>query len=181
MMHEPDVDALRRTRSDPEAFAAFYRRHVERVLRYFAARTAEPELAADLMAETFAAALASAHRYRPSAGPPVAWLFGIARNVLIDSYRRGEVVAKARQRLAMEPLALDDRGLVQIDELSALPSAADLLAGLGPEEADAVRARIVDERSYEEIARELQCSTAVVRQRVSRGLARLRDTVEVPQ
>jgi DNA-directed RNA polymerase specialized sigma24 family protein len=37
---------------------------------------------------------------------------------------------------------------------------------------------VLDERSYEDIARELRCSSSVVRQRVSRGLARLRTTVD---
>lgn len=179
MVTDPDVEALRRTKQHPEAFGAFYRRHAERVLRYFAARTREPELAADLMAETFASALAGAHRYRVSHGPPVAWLFGIARNLLIDSYRRGEVIARARQRLALEPVRLDDEDIARIDHLSALPSIDTLLAGLSPQEAVALKARIVDERSYDDIADELRCSPAVVRQRVSRGLAHLRDTVEV--
>ncbi len=40
---------------------------------------------------------------------------------------------------------------------------------------DAVRSRVLDEREYADIARELGCSELVVRQRVSRGLARLRD------
>lgn len=173
-----DIAVLRRSRTDPSAFGPFYRRHVDRVLRFFAARTASPELAADLMAETFATALANVHRYRESAGPPVAWLFGIARNQLIDSYRRKAVSDRARQRLALEPLELDDADLARIDELSALPDAEMLLAGLSPDESEAIRARVLDERSYGDIAAELQCSPAVVRQRVSRGLARIRSTVE---
>jgi RNA polymerase sigma-70 factor (ECF subfamily) len=49
-----------------------------------------------------------------------------------------------------------------------------LLAELPRDEAEALRARVVDEQDYREIASELQCSEAVVRKRVSRGLARLR-------
>ena len=40
---------------------------------------------------------------------------------------------------------------------------------------DAVAARVLDERSYGEFAGELRCSPAVVRKRVSRGLAKLRN------
>jgi RNA polymerase sigma factor (sigma-70 family) len=174
-----DVEALRRTARHPEAFGAFYRRHAERVLRYFAVRTSSPEVAADLMAETFAAALANAHKYKAGQGPPVAWLFGIARNLLIDSYRRGQVIARARERLALEPLELEDSDIARIHELAGLPSTEELLADLTPEEAQALRARVIDERSYTDIADELRCSPAVVRQRVSRGLAHLRQTVEV--
>ncbi|MDQ8045292.1 MAG: RNA polymerase sigma factor [Solirubrobacteraceae bacterium] len=173
-----DIAALRAARTDPAAFAPFYRRHAERVLRYFTSRTSAPELAADLMAETFATALANVHRYRERGGPPVAWLFGIARNLLIDAYRRGQVGARARQRLALEPLVLDDADIARIDELASLPEAEALLADLSADESAAVRARVIDERSYSDIAAELDCSPAVVRQRVSRGLARLRASLE---
>jgi RNA polymerase sigma factor (sigma-70 family) len=46
--------------------------------------------------------------------------------------------------------------------------------GLPPNERDAVRARVLNERAYSEIAIQLDCSESVIRQRVSRGLARLR-------
>lgn len=53
-------------------------------------------------------------------------------------------------------------------------SSRRLLAELPPDERAAVRARVIDERPYGEIARSLGCSEMVVRKRVSRGLARLR-------
>jgi RNA polymerase sigma-70 factor (ECF subfamily) len=169
-----DAEALVATRRDAEAFAGFYRRHNQRVLRYFATRTPSPETAADLTAETFATAFASVHRFDPGRGPAVAWLFAIAHNLLLDAYRRGEVRAKARRRLAFEPLWLDDDDLRRIEELASTPSVAQLLDGLGEAERAAVRARVIEERSYDEIARDLRCSPQVVRQRVSRGLGRIR-------
>jgi DNA-directed RNA polymerase specialized sigma24 family protein len=42
----------------------------------------------------------------------------------------------------------------------------------------ALRARILDERPYDEIARELRTTESVVRQRVSRALRRLRHDLE---
>jgi RNA polymerase sigma-70 factor (ECF subfamily) len=53
-----------------------------------------------------------------------------------------------------------------------------MLKGLTPVQAAAVRARIIDEESYAEIARRLECSEAVVRKRVSRGLAQLKSLKE---
>ena len=49
---------------------------------------------------------------------------------------------------------------------------------LPPDQLEALRLRVIDERDYDEIARELRCSEAVVRKRVSRGLATLRARVE---
>jgi RNA polymerase sigma factor (sigma-70 family) len=173
-----DAETLLDARQDPEAFALFYRRHNTRVLRYFARRTPSPEAAADLTAETFATAFAALDRYRPERGPAVVWLFAIARNLLLDAYRRGEVTAKARKRLALEPLCLDDDDIRRIEELADMPSAEQLLEGLSELERSAIRARVLDDRSYDEIATALRCSTSVVRKRVSRGLARIRTSLE---
>ena len=52
-----DAQLLAATRSDPEAFARFYERYERSIVGYFMRRTADPELTADLTAETFAAAL----------------------------------------------------------------------------------------------------------------------------
>ena len=162
--------------TEPEAFTVFYQRHVDVVLAYLRRRTASPEAAADLMAETFAAALLALHTtIEPDEiDVPAAWLLGIARNKLFESYRRGRIEAAARERLGMEPLVLDDTDLALVEELSA-SDVVDQLADLLPaDQLEALRARVIDERDYEEIARDLECSEAVVRKRVSRALRTLR-------
>ena len=171
-----DEELLRAARSDPSAFGAFYRRHEEPVVRWFLARAGDPEVAADLAAETFAAALAGAHRFRSRKGAPVAWLFGIARNTLAMSRRRGRVESRARRALGMPPLELTDELIERIEALAAGP--VELMDELPQEQREAVRARVVDERDYAEIAKDLRCSEAVVRKRVSRGLASMRERLE---
>jgi RNA polymerase sigma factor (sigma-70 family) len=171
-----DEDLLEATRDDPEAFGAFYRRYEERMLAYFLARTGDAEVAADLSAETFAAALPASRRFRRRREPAAAWLFGIARNVLAMSRRRGRVEQRARRRLRLPPLVVTDEVLERVEALDT--TALALVDGLTPAQAEAVRARIVDERDYADIAKDLRCSEAVVRKRVSRGLASLRDRME---
>ncbi|HEY7966568.1 MAG TPA: RNA polymerase sigma factor [Solirubrobacteraceae bacterium] len=162
--------------SEPEAFTVFYERHVDIVLAFLRRRTPSPETAADLMAETFAAALLALHASQDprEIEVPVAWLLGIARNKLFESYRRGRVEAAAREKLGLQPLSLDDYDLALVDELSDIDVVRQLTGVLPPEQLEALRARVIDERDYDEIARELQCSEAVVRKRVSRALSTLR-------
>jgi RNA polymerase sigma-70 factor (ECF subfamily) len=167
------------TPRDPEAFGAFYRRHEDAVLRYMVARVRDGELAADLTAETFAAALASAHRFRPRKNPASAWLFGIARNNLAMSRRKGRVESRARGRLGMAPLVLTDETVERIAALDR--TALTLVEELPRDQQEAVRARVVDERDYAEIATDLRCSEAVVRKRVSRGLGTMRARLEEKQ
>jgi RNA polymerase sigma-70 factor (ECF subfamily) len=150
---------------DGEAFTVFYRRHLPRVVAYLVRETGDRELAADLAAEVFAAAMVGARRYTATHDSALPWLLGIARNTLGRSRRRGRVEARARRRLGFEPIAFEESDIDRTDELlAALPAA----------EREAVRARVVDDRSYASIAAEMRCSELVVRKRVSRGLARLR-------
>ena len=84
-----DGQLLVATTADPEAFAVFYRRHVRGVLAFFRRRVESPEVAFDLMAETFAAALEAAPWYQPRPEPARGWRYGIAWNKLHESRRQG--------------------------------------------------------------------------------------------
>ncbi|HUA06752.1 MAG TPA: RNA polymerase sigma factor [Solirubrobacteraceae bacterium] len=176
---ESDERVLAAAPRDPVAFAAFYHRYERSMLAFFLRRTGDAELAADLTAEVFAAALDACGRFRAGEAPATAWLFGIAQHKLAKSRRRGVVEDRARRRLGMAPLVIDDDDLERIERLAGEDDAGEgLLESLPPDQRDAIRARILEERSYEEIAGELRCSQAVVRKRVSRGLARLRNQLE---
>jgi len=159
---------------DESAFAALYARYERPVAGFFVRAVGRGELAADLTAEVFAEALGSAGRFDPALGTVAAWLFGIARNVLARSRARGRVEDRARRRLGFPVLDLDDQLIERIEAAGADDRAVGLLGQLPASQRDAVTARIVDERGYQEIADELKCSESVVRKRVSRGLATLR-------
>ena len=165
---------------DDRAFAEFYRRWLPLVTGYHLRRTRSRELAFDLTAETFAAVVAGLQGFDPERGSPAGWLFEIAEHKLLDSRRRARVESSARSRLGHEPITLEDRDLERVDELASLGNAGldRLLAQLPVPQRDAVRARVLDERSYPEIADEMACSEAVVRQRVHRGLSRLRERLK---
>jgi RNA polymerase sigma factor (sigma-70 family) len=166
---------------DDRAFAAFYRRWLPLVTAYHLRRTRSRELAFDLTAETFAAVVADLQRFDPERGSAPGWLFEIAEHKLLDSVRRARVESSARARLGHEPVLLEDRDLERVEELASLGHVGRLdrlLAGLPARQRDAIRARVLDERSYGEIASEIGCSEAVVRQRVHRGLSRLRERLK---
>jgi RNA polymerase sigma factor (sigma-70 family) len=175
-----DADLLASTRREAAAFAAFYDRYERAIMGYLLRRTCDAEVAADLTAEVFAAALVAANRYRPDGPTAAAWLFTIAHNTLSKSRRRGRVEAAARKRLG-----ITEAVRFAPEELSAAERAVsddgwalELLERLPAEQREAVRARILHERSYGEIAGELSVSELVVRKRVSRGLSQLRAELE---
>jgi RNA polymerase sigma factor (sigma-70 family) len=177
-VHEDDANTdrelLRRARSEPEAFGAFYRRHIDWVLAFLARRIDEPEVVADLAAESFAAALIASRRIDETSIVPNAWLFGIVNNHVYGYWRRGTISRRAQERLAVQRVELSDRDRTEIEALSGDICAVQILERLPAEQRVAVRRRVIDDRGYDEIADELGVTQATVRKRVSRGLAALR-------
>jgi len=171
----PDDELLRRTADDREAFGEFYDRHVKAVLSELRHRGLPIEEALDLTAEVFATALLASRRYRPGEAPARAWLFGIARNKLAHRRRRAAIETRARRRLGMPRLTYSDEALERAEEM--LSDEASVFtngtADLPTAEREAVVARVIEERDYEEIAAATGATPAAIRQRVSRGLAKL--------
>jgi RNA polymerase sigma factor (sigma-70 family) len=126
--------------------------------------TGDREVAMDLTAETFAQALVSARRHR--GGDETAWLYGIARNLLLQYRRRATVEDRARRRLAMPDRAWSDYDAVDDRVVS--------LDGLPPHEREALELHIVDELPYEQVAERLAISSGAARMRVHRALRRLK-------
>jgi RNA polymerase sigma-70 factor (ECF subfamily) len=156
-----------------------YDDNAEDLLRFFARRTVDPQIAFDLVGETFAEAVASRARFRgDSAEDARRWLFGIGRNLLNNYFRRGQVEQRAVERLRFEPRALSVSDVEEIEEFARVEELRLIVAGamarIKPDYRECVQARILDQRSYPEIANSLGISEEVVRARVSRGLKQLK-------
>jgi RNA polymerase sigma factor (sigma-70 family) len=174
--HRTDDQLLVDGRADPEAFGLFFDRHYEDVLRYFVTRVRSPETAADLSAETLAAALAGLERFDPEKGVARQWLYGIARHQLSRYWRDLRVAREARDRLGITDIPVDDETVRAIARAEARADSSTVFAALDrlpPDQAAAVRLRVVDELEYAEIASLLDCNEGAVRVRVHRGLRRL--------
>lgn len=177
-----DGALLRAAARDPDAFAELYLRYEPVVLRYLAGRLGDREAAADLTAETFATAFLQAHRFRDDGAPAVGWLLGIAHHAFLGTLRRGRIETRARARLGVEQPAWSEASLDRVDALVDLGSGDHplrrALATLPEAQREAVLHYVVGDQSYDELAAALGLPQATVRQRVSRGLARLRSQLE---
>ena len=166
-------------RGDGAAFGAFYERHLAVVVAFVRRRTVDAEAAADLTAEVFAAALLACPRYRPGEAPALAWLLGIARNKLRENARRRRRGTAARRRIGLAEIPFAEDDVAGVEALAGVGSAVlARLEELPEEQRVAIWGRVVDERDYDGLARDLGCSEELVRQRVSRGLRRLRARLE---
>jgi RNA polymerase sigma factor (sigma-70 family) len=102
--------------------------------------------------------------------------------VLARSLGRGRVEDAARQRLGMATVSIDTDTIERIEALASLDGAVlGMLDELPEPMREAVSGRVLEEREYRELSQSLDCSQSLVRQRVKRGLARLRDRLEAMQ
>ncbi len=76
---------------------------------------------------------------------------------------------------------MDDDAIERVENLVDDAVLTEVMASLPAKQRAAIEARVIDERDYGDVARELGCSESVVRQRVSRGLSSMRSTVEETQ
>jgi RNA polymerase sigma factor (sigma-70 family) len=160
---------------DWEAFRIFFERHRDAIAGYLGAATRDTQLTLDLTMEVFGAALVGVGRYRPGEAPAQAWLFGIARNKLAKARRRRRIDLSATRKLGIERLQYVDAALEQAEREidSARGAYLAALQRLSAAERDAIVAHVVEDRDYAEIAAVAGVTEAVIRQRVSRGLAKL--------
>jgi RNA polymerase sigma-70 factor (ECF subfamily) len=177
-----DAELIVASREDPRAFRRLYDRRADELLAYFYRRVFDPEVAADLLAETFAVAFAKRHRFRDRGVPGAAWLYGIASKELSHWFRHQQVERRALARLGVEVPRMDEESVALLEASADADGyrtgLAAALEQISAGERDAVQLRVVSELSYDEIATRLRCSEAAARTRVCRGLARLSELME---
>jgi RNA polymerase sigma-70 factor (ECF subfamily) len=176
-----DAELLRGTRRDPELFGQFFDRYYTEVSEFFWLRTADVEVAADLTAETFAAALEGLERFDAARGTAAGWLFGIADKQLRQWLRRGRVARRSRDRLHLEPVRFDEGGYERVEALRDIrrlvEPLATALAALPEPVRRAVELRVLGQLEYTAVAQHLGCTQGAARVRVSRGLKQLFEAV----
>ena len=170
-----DAELIRAARTDPDAFAELYRRHVGAVHGFFRSRA--PQVAGELTAETFAQVALSLHRFRDEAdGTALPWLYGIARNLLRRFYVRERIESAGRRRLGMPIRSYELDFEETTDRLDAeryAPALSAALDSLPAGQRRALELRVLDDLPYRDVAGSLGCSEVAARIRVTRALGAL--------
>ena len=146
-----------------EDFGAFYRAHLDVVLTFCLARVRDRELAADLAAEVFAAALIGRGRYRSDRGTERQWLLGIAANKIADARRRGVAERRAQQRLGMAAIEWSEEDYERVASLADGSAVVRLMEALPIEQQVVIWGHVVDEQTYGQLADAYGVKSATVR------------------
>jgi RNA polymerase sigma-70 factor (ECF subfamily) len=150
---------------------------------YIARKTMDAGVAADLTAETFAQAYMHRTQFRGhTREEAIGWLYGIARHQISHFVRRDRAEARALERLGMQRPVLSDAELERLEDLAGISElrrrVASHLNDLSHEQQEALRLRVLEEQSYEQMAEHLGINEQAVRARVSRGMRTLADRLQ---
>jgi len=114
---------------DPEAFAKLYDAYVERVSRYIYFRVAEDCDMEDLVAQVFLKAWENLDRYKRGSSPFIAWLYTIARHLVIDHYRSKKKILPLEEAIALpSDLDMPDQEAQLHFDLEAMRDALQMLS-----------------------------------------------------
>ena len=158
-------------------FERIYRANVEAVTAYFARRTADPQVVADLTADTFVGVITYFGSFDPGKGTARAWVFGIARRVYASYCEAYSQQQHKLQRLAGRRDLDQDQITELLDRIDAERAGRDLVSGLAAlPERDRAVVELVDIAGLrpKEAAAALGLTPGTVRMRLMRTRARLR-------
>jgi len=158
-------------------FERLYRANVEAVTAYFARRSADPHVVADLTADTFVTAITSFGSFDPRKGSARAWVFGIARHVYAahcEAYgQQQDRLLRLAGRRDLEPDQVEEL----VDRIDSERAGRDLVTGLGTlPDRDRALVELVDLAGLrpKEAAAVLGVTPGAVRMRLMRARAQLR-------
>lgn len=169
------LSQVERAKRDPAAFTALYRAYAARVYRYVYARVSNHQDAEDLTAQVFEAALNGLKGFGGQKNFP-AWLFTIARNKIVDNYRRRKpnVSLDAVQDI---PADLPDP-LHQVQEIENLEHLAGLVNELEADKQELIHLRFAARLTYAEIGDVVGKSEGAVKMSIHRLLQDLQEQME---
>jgi RNA polymerase sigma factor (sigma-70 family) len=170
-----DAELIRRSRDDPEQFAALFDRYAHQI-HHYVARRLNTQAADDITAETFLTAFRRRDSYdlaRPLARP---WLYGIA-TTLVARHRRDERrFLRALSRTGADPLPepMADTVISRVAAQEEERRIAKALAGLSRGDRDVLLLVAWGDLSYEEVAQALGVPVGTVRSRLHRARKKAR-------
>ena len=167
-------------RGDARAFGELYECHAPAIFRYLFAHLDSQMDAEDLTGEVFLKAWQSLPKYTERGAPFLAFLFRIARNALVDHYRR------AHRQESKSPDELDGyRDTSKLEPIDMVGNQMEhqhimmVLSRLRQDYQSVLTLRFIGELSPEETAQVMQRSVGAVRVLQHRALIALRQELEI--
>ncbi|RMG99337.1 MAG: sigma-70 family RNA polymerase sigma factor [Chloroflexi bacterium] len=165
-------------RGDVAMVGKLYDRHRERIFRYVWARVRDVHLAEDLTGEIFARMVAALPHYRVQDVPFEAWLYRIARNLVVDFVRRRAMREEVPLQFADGRVQESNGVTAVVERQLTMERVLDALDSLDGLQREVILLRFVVGMPVKEVAKVLEKSPAAVKSLQHRGLRTLRALVK---
>jgi RNA polymerase sigma-70 factor (ECF subfamily) len=174
MAEEPSVDDRqllhRMRRGDESAFGALYDRHQAPIFRFVLHMTGSRTMAEEITQEVFMLLIRKPGAYDESKGPLAGYMFGAARNLARRAVQKESVEAFVDDPGGMELVESTDEGIDEIlSNAESLDFLRKALLGLPEQYREVVVLCDLEEMSYEQASRLIQCPAGTVASRLNRA------------
>lgn len=155
-----------------EPFAELYRQHIDEIYRFIYYKTSNKEVAEDLTAQTFMQALEHLSQFQQRPGARFSsWLYTIARNQVIDHYRRHKQTVDLD---SVDPVSNAPTAGSLVDEHLQKDQVKTVLQMLPESDRELLQLRLWQDQSYSDIAKIIGVNQIAVRARYSRALKKFK-------
>ena len=168
-----DADVIEESRQFPERFAVLFDRYSDELYRY-AARRLGPELAEDVVAETFLAAFRKRAGYNLEYRDARPWLYGIVGHAIREHRRAERRRHRVLARAEVPAESFDDQSIARIVAERLKPQLAGVLARLSAGERDLLLLIAWADMTYQEAGQALGIPLGTVRSRMHRLRQKIR-------
>lgn len=186
--YSDEAALVEQARSDPAAFGALYDRYVDRIYGYALRETRDVAAAQDVTAATFEKALRHIRRFRWGEMGLAPWLYRIARNEIVQQYRRDKRLSPLDTSADAAPGPAPQRDGQETRPIEAVVlfierkhDLHEALARLSAADREVLSLRFLEQLPTEDVARILDCSRDNIYVRLHRALGRLRDQLAVQE
>ncbi len=178
-MADATTDLIQRAQNgESKAAGELYLQYHEQIFRYVWSKVGDAPLAEDLTGEVFMRMVARISTYHPTGVPFQAWLYRIARNLIIDHIRK---------TASTSSVSLESTNLIQepgagpsslVENKLTIENLQEALQQIDHDQAEVIRLRFLVGLQVSEVAERLEKTVAAVKALQHRGLAALRLTMQ---
>ena len=161
--------------STAELFGLLYEQYLPRIFQYVNYRVGDRTAAEDLTSDIFNKALSNFTKYDSGKAAFSTWIFSIARNTLIDYYRRRSREQKFQKEAESKVVAFSTSPEEEASRSEEISELRECLSLLNPNEQELISLKFSSEMTNREIARIMGLSESNVGTILCRAIRKLRD------
>ncbi|MFH1769493.1 MAG: RNA polymerase sigma factor [Parcubacteria group bacterium] len=176
---DPKQLILKAKAGDSQAFGILYDIYFTPIYRYVYHRVRSKEESEDIVQIVFVKAFKAIDRFRETSSDPLAYFFTIARNTVIDGWKKKKEMLFEEPESMMQNIPDSSDGLnLELIKKDEIRTVMECIEGLTDEQKEIITLKFVNDLSNKEIAEITGKKEDAIRQLQSRAIKKLKEKLE---